>query len=387
MSTVAHCTALYLHTAGSWIHAQIAGLQRYRAVVLAQETANLAQFPAPRVYSAADRSPAVRLVNRVLRRLTGQYPFYDTLLRQERAALIHAHFGYEGARCLAARRASGLPLITSFYGADATQYARRPEWQRRYRRLFTEGEWFLVEGSAMQAQLAAIGCPPERIRIHHLGVDLARIPFRERQGEDRVRFLICAGLKEKKGIPYALRALAAALVARPFPFELVIVGDGPDRPALEALVGELGLTDQTRFRGMLPYDELLVELDRADLLLQTSVIAADGDTEGGAPVILLDAQAAGLPVVATRHADIPEYVADGEGGLLAAERDVDGLAACIRRLVDHPEIWAGMGRAGRRHVATQYDAATQARRLETLYDEFIGGNPATPARAAATTDC
>jgi glycosyltransferase involved in cell wall biosynthesis len=88
-------------------------------------------------------------------------------------------------------------------------------------------------------------------------------------------------------------------------------------------------------------------------------------------VILLDAQAAGVPVVATRHADIPEYVADGRGGLLADERDVEGLVACIRQLVDRPESWVAMGRAGRRHVAEQYNAAIQAGRLEDLYDGFI----------------
>lgn len=370
MPVAAHATALYLHTAGSWIHAQIAGLQRYQPLVLAQDTANLDQFPVPALVSAAAWPAPQRLANRLVRRVWGQYPFYGGLLRRHQAALLHAHFGYEGARCLAARRGGRVPLLTSFYGADATQYARRPEWLRRYRRLFAVGEAFLVEGTAMRAQLVAIGCPPDRIRIHHLGVDLERIVWRERHRGPRVRFLICAGLKEKKGIPWALRALAAAQTEHPHPFELVVVGDGPDRGALEHLVAQLGLGPHTRFLGMVPYAEALGHLDRADILLQASVTAVDGDTEGGAPVVLLDAQAAGLLVVATRHADIPEYVVDGQGGLLADERDVAGLAACIRRLITEPERWPAMSRAGRAHVAAQYNAAVQAGRLEALYDEF-----------------
>jgi colanic acid/amylovoran biosynthesis glycosyltransferase len=372
MPVAAHATALYLHTAGSWIHSQIAGLRRYQPLVLAQDTANLDQFPVPALVSAAAWPAPQRLANRLIRRMCGQYPFYGRLLRHHRAALLHAHFGYEGARCLAARRGGRVPLLTSFYGADATQYARRPEWLRRYRRLFAVGEAFLVEGPAMRAQLIAIGCPADRIRIHHLGVDLERIAWRERHRGPQVSFLICAGLKEKKGVPWALRALAASQAEHPYPFELVVVGDGPDRGALERLVVQLGLAPHTQFLGMVPYATALAQIDRADVLLQTSVTAADGDTEGGAPVILLDAQAAGLLVVATRHADIPEYVVDGGGGLLADERDVAGLAACIRQLTTQPERWAAMSRAGRDHVAAHYNAAIQAGRLEALYDEYAG---------------
>lgn len=370
MKTVAHCLALYLHLAGSWIYAQIAQLRRYRPVVLAQQTANLDQFPLAQIHGATDYPLFKAWVNRIGRRLSGGYPFYAGLLEEEGAALIHAHFGYEGARCLSAKRRSGLPMLTSFYGADATQGARLPVWQRRYRRLFAEGEGFLVEGNAMKARLVEIGCPEEKIRVHHLGVDLERIPFRERQLEERVRFLICAGFKEKKGIPYALRALARAQQIRAFPFEVVLIGDGPDRPQLEQLVVELGLAGQTQFLGMRPYGEVLAELDRCHLLLQTSVTAADGDSEGGAPVILLDAQAAGVPVVATYHADIPEYVVEGQSGLLAPERDVEGLADCILRLVEAPERWGEMGRAGRNHVEANYNAALQGAQLERIYDEF-----------------
>ena len=372
MKTVAHCTDLYLHTNGSWLYAQIAGMRRYRPIVLAQETQNLEEFPVERLHAAESYPFGRKMVNRIVRKMTGEYPFYAGIFEQEKAVLIHAHFGYQGVRCLRAKRRSGLPMLTSFYGADATQDSRVPEWQKRYRSLFAQGEGFLVEGSAMKAQLASIGCPEERIRICHLGVDVGRIPFQPRRNGDRVRFLICAGFREKKGIPYALRGVALALEEDPFPCEVVMIGDGPDRPQIEMLVRELGLTKQVEFRGIRSYSEVLEELQSCHVLLQTSVTATDGDSEGGAPVILLDAQASGMPVVATFHADIPEYVVDGKSGLLAPERDVEGLADCIRRMVDEPERWEEMGRAGRRHVEENYNAAVQGEKLEEVYDEFAG---------------
>lgn len=370
MKTVGHCATPYLHTNGSWVYSQLCHLRRYRPVVLTQEAQNLDQFPVERLHSAQEYPFLKRAGNRLWLKLTGEYAFYGEILRAEGACLIHAHFGYQGCRCLRARRESGLPMLTTFYGADATQFARLDYWRRFYQRLFAEGEAFLVEGNALARCLEEAGCPPAKIRLHHLGVDLERISFGERGPAERLRLLICAPFREKKGIPDALRALGRAWRRRPFEFEVVLIGDGPERLKILTAIREAGLEDRVVLRGALPYSEVLAELGRCHLLLQTSRRAADGDTEGGAPVILLDAQAAGLPVVATRHADIPEYVRDGESGLLAAEGDVEGLADCILQLVEAPESWAGMGRAGRKHVEENYNAATQAARLEEIYDEF-----------------
>lgn len=370
MKTAAHCATPYLHGNGVWIHTQIAGLRRYRPIVLTQEAANLDQFPAPVLYTAEDYPRFRRLANRVVRRLTGEYPFYSDILRREGAVVLHAHFGHQGCRCLKAKCDTGLPMVTSFYGYDAARDPWDPRWRERYVRLFAAGECFLVEGSAMGRRLVEGGCPEDRIRVHHLGVDLERIPYRPRQPAHPVRFLVCAPFREKKGIPDAVTALGRALAERPFPCRLVLIGDGPERPRISAAIARAGLQDLVELLGVQPYARVIGELGRCHILLQTSVTAADGDTEGGAPVILLDAQAAGVPVVATRHADIGEYVREGESGLLAPEGDVDAIAAHIRTLVDRPECWEGMGRAGRSHVAAEYNAQVQAARLELLYDEL-----------------
>ena len=370
--TVAHCATPYLQANNIWIYAQIIHLDRYRSTVLTQEQLNADVFTAARVYSAAAFPWMKRLGNRLARRITGMYPFYAPILRREGVDLIHAHFGHQGCRCLRARRQTGLPLLTSFYGYDVSRDQRDPRWQRFYRELFAQGNCFLAEGGAMIQRLGEAGCPRNKVKLHHLGVSVGDIEYRTRSPDDgRIRFLICAPFREKKGIPYALRALARARLAREFRCELVVVGDGPERENIEAVLRQTSLGEVATLRGALTYPEVLEEISRCHILLQASVTAADGDSEGGAPVILLDAQAAGMPVVATRHADIPEYVVDGESGLLAPERDVEGLAERIIYLVDHPDLWPGMGRSGRRHVEANYNAATQGARLESIYDDLI----------------
>ena len=340
-------------------------------MVLTQGARNLEHFPVQTLYSAEAFPLFKKICNRFWRKTSNSYAFYANILQRENAALIHAHFGYEACRVLASKLATGLPLLTTFYGADATEYARYPKWRQRYRQLFSEGELFLAEGGAMAQRLVDIGCPQDKVQVWRLGVDVGRIEFVERVPGERVRFLICAGFREKKGIPYALKALAGAVAEKAFPYELTLVGDGEDRPQIEDLVDELGLRPSTVFKGMLPYGQVLKEVAQHDILLQTSITAQNGDGEGGAPVILLDAQASGMPVVATMHGDIPEYVRDGESGYLAEERDIGGLRERILALVDHPERWQAMGRAGRLHVEARYNAAHQIGELESIYDDLL----------------
>lgn len=369
---VAHCATPFLWDGGgAWIYNQIAWLQRWQPVVLTQEARNLDQYPVADVRSAEDLPGVARLWNRIVRRCTGQYPFYAGHLRDMGARVLHAHFGYQACRCLRAVRATGVPLLTTFYGADATSYARLPAWRKPYQELFATGQLFLAEGTTMAGHVAAAGAPADRIRVHHLGVDPEGIAFRERQGSTQVRVLMCGHFREKKGFPDGLRALG--LAARSLPgvdLQVVLIGAGPQRPEILQAIGDAGLTDHVELLGLASYEVVLQQLEACDLLLQPSRTASDGDSEGGAPVILLDAQAAGVPVVSTDHADIPEYVLDQQSGLLAPEGDQDALVDILRQMLTSGDKWAQMGRSGRRHVEAEYNAREQVRRLEQIYDDL-----------------
>ncbi|MEE3235491.1 MAG: glycosyltransferase [Candidatus Latescibacterota bacterium] len=369
MKTVAHCVTPYLQTAGPWVYEQIGRHVRYRPIVLTQEKINIEAYPIDPLYTPKMLSQTQFFFNRLIRKLWGQYPYYTSVLRKEEARLVHAHFGYEGCRILWAKRAARIPLITSFYGADATEYARYPFWLRKYKKLFEEGDLFLVEGQGMAQRLLDLGCHGNKIKVQRLGVDLERINYKERKFDGRVRFLICAGFKEKKGIDFAIAGLARALSIHSFEYDLTLIGDGVERNRLEGMVTSLGLRKHTKFCGMLPYGQVLKQLQNHDVLLQTSVTAKNGDGEGGAPVILLDAQAAGMPIITTVHGDVPEYVVDGKSALLCQERDIKELAENIVCLIEEQQNWPKMGRIGRKHVETNYNSSLQIKDLEALYDE------------------
>jgi colanic acid/amylovoran biosynthesis glycosyltransferase len=143
------------------------------------------------------------------------------------------------------------------------------------------------------------------------------------------------------------------------------------RPQIEERAGRGDLQGRVDLLGYRPYPEYLEELSRANFLLAPSVTARDGDSEGGAPVCLLEAQAMGVPVVATTHCDIPEVTRPDESALLAPERDVPELARKLDALLRDSSRWPAMGRAGRAHVEAEFDIRSQVRKMEALYRELL----------------
>jgi colanic acid/amylovoran biosynthesis glycosyltransferase len=105
------------------------------------------------------------------------------------------------------------------------------------------------------------------------------------------------------------------------------------------------------------------------VFLSPSVTASTGDTEGGAPVTILEMAATGMPVVSTTHCDIPGLFPATARRLLAEERDVEGLANHLRWLVEHPEDWIALVESTRTWIEQEFDANVQGERLADLYRE------------------
>ncbi|MDP6038797.1 MAG: glycosyltransferase, partial [Candidatus Latescibacteria bacterium] len=370
LPVVAHCADPFLPSTTVWMFDQIRTLQRYRSIVLTQTRQNEDQFPFEPVFSAEDLPFHKQIINRMAHKVCGTYRGYGQWLIENEAQLIHAHFGQEGCRCLAAKKKARIPMVTTFYGMDVSVLPRLRKWRKRFQRLFFEGELFLAEGPFMGERLITLGCPANRVVVQHLGVDLTQIGFEAEHTNERPVVLTYAVFREKKGVIYAIRAFAK-VVSRYPQAELRMIGDGPLRSVLEAEVDKLGIGERVIMLGLLPHEKALEELKRAAVLIYPSVTASDGDTEGGAPVALIEAMAMGVPVVASHHADIPEVVPNEKCGFLFPERDVDGLAEGLDALLESTEKRKEMGRAGRLHVEAQHDLQKQAAKLEAVYDRVV----------------
>jgi len=301
-----------------------------------------------------------------------QYGVFQELLRAERFDVYHAHFGPVGEAARPAVEAIGAPLVVSFYGHDISEIVNRNP--NIYDRLFESSASVLALSNEMRNRLSEIGCPEEIIKKQPLLIDVSEYPFRERSTpiDEPVEVLTVARLVEKKGIRYAVEALAKVDVDREI--QLRIIGDGPEREAVENTISRLDMEDNVDFLGFRDHENVKKWLHQSDLFVLPSVTATDGDQEG-TPTVLLEAQASGLPVISTQHAGIPEIVSDGETGYLVPERDVPALSSAFETLLEQPEQWVEMGRAGRKLVEERHAPETHVRSLEAVYrDVSESGN-------------
>ena len=287
--------------------------------------------------------------------------------------IIYCHFGHIGMRGDVLRELGGLrgKLVTVFHGYDMSTFLKE-RGDRVYDGLLERGDLFLPISDHWRQRLIGLGADPSKIVVHHMGVDLSRFAFapRTRAPGEPTNVLQIARLVEKKGLRYGIEAVAKVTRERPGSITYNIVGDGPERPELEALVARLGVGDSVVFHGWKRQDEIVGFLDRAHLLLCPSVTAASGDMEG-IPVALMEAMAQGLPVLTTRHSGIPELVEDGVSGYLVEERDAEALADRLVQLIDHPEQWPILGEAGRKRVVDEFDVDALNLRLTQLFRELL----------------
>jgi colanic acid/amylovoran biosynthesis glycosyltransferase len=292
-----------------------------------------------------------------------------------RCDVVHSHYGPNGVRAVYWREAGILegPVVTTFHGYDANMLPRK-HGSELYQKLFVDGDCFTVGSEFMRKRLISLGAPAERILKVPMGVDVRRYKFDERQkaGGTELRLLSIARLVEVKGLEYVLKALGRMKNALG-PFRYTIAGDGPLRGKLESLAREIGLQGEVEFRGAVSREEAVGLYQQADIFVLASVPTEAGEEENQ-PVVLAEAQAAGLPVIATRIGGIPESMVEHETGLLVPPRDPEALSTAIGSLAERPERRKEMGRAGRQFVESDFNLEKLNDRWVELYRNLIGRN-------------
>ncbi len=283
--------------------------------------------------------------------------------------VIHCQFGILGKNWIHLKDIMDVKLVTSFRGYDLEKFIRenRPGV---YAELFKKGDLFLPVCNYFAKKLQELGCPKDRIHVHHSGIDPTKFSFLERRVDGKeIKFFTVARLVEKKGLEYSIRAVAK--IADQYPqIQYTIAGDGPLQKQLEKLIGELGMRDRVHLAGPLSSDHISALMKKAHIYILASVTAQDGDQEG-MPVSLMEAMATGLPVISTRHSGISELVQDGISGFLVPEKDVDALAEKCEYLISHPQRRMEMGRSGRKFVEENFEISKLNQKLVELYSSSL----------------
>jgi colanic acid/amylovoran biosynthesis glycosyltransferase len=275
---------------------------------------------------------------------------------------IHAHFATHPALAAhVAHHLTGLPYSFTAHAHDI--YVERPMLDEKVR-----DASFVVAISDYNRRLLEelYGRDADgRVRVVHCGIEPDVFAPREQPAPaDALRILCVASLEDYKGHPYLLEA-CAILRRDAVPFRLTLVGDGEDRPAVERQIEELGLGDAIDVLGAQPRDRVAQLLAETDVFVLPSIVTASGKKEG-IPVVLMEALAREVPVIATAISGVPELVEDGRTGLLVPERDAEALAAALVRVKTDPAAAHALAATGRERVLAEFDLRRNTAELRDL---------------------
>jgi len=283
--------------------------------------------------------------------------------KKHRVTAVLAEYGPTGAAVLNVCKKMRLPLLVHFHGFDASDASVLKMYAQRYREMFAYARTVFVVSRLMERTLVdALGADAEKVMYNPYGpkecfFDLVKS---EPVGS-AVRFVAVGRFVEKKAPQHTLAAFKKVLGAYP-DATLDLAGDGPLFAECAALVKTLGLSASVRLLGAVSHEEVMRSFSAADVFVQHSVTASDGDAEG-TPVAVLEASAAGLAVVSTKHAGIVDAVVHGKTGYLVEEHDVDGMAEYMKTFCRERALAATMGAAGREFVKEHF---SMKRHLATI---------------------
>lgn len=365
----------------TFVRDQALALRRWQPILVGERQINALPLSGLAV-STCHSGPATlaqRVASLAWRRLDRPSPSMVALVRRAVPKLIHAHFGFDGVEAWPIAQRLGLPLLVTLHGSDITTtmewftsgragrrwaaYPSRLAGLAKERRV----SFVAISENIRRAALDA-GLPSERIFVERIGVNIGGfapggLPIAKRQP----MILFLGRLVEKKGCSFLIESFKT--LRREIPgCQLVVAGDGPLRADLEAQATGL---DGVRFAGSVSHDEVRALMQQARVFCLPSITAESGDAEG-LPLVILEAQASGVPVVTSARGGAEEGIRDGETGLAFPERDVAAMTQYLSDVLTDDVLATRMSEAAPGFIAAEHDLLKCTARLERVYDLVSG---------------
>lgn len=328
------------------------------------------------------------LLRAALRELNLPPPGVRERLRRLKPAIAHVHFGTDLVTLWPMLDRLQTPILATLHGYDINIHPDvwRRSWRasRKYpQRLLEisrdERVRFIAVSEAIKTRAIEFGLAADRIVVRYIGVDTERFsPNGAPVEQRRPRILFVGRMVEKKGPHILIKAFAEAR-RRVSDAELIMIGDGPLLESSRALADSLRIPVQ--FLAAVPHAKVKEEMDRARVFCLPSIIAESGDAEG-LSIAIVEAQAAGVPVVTSARGGEGEAVEHGVTGLGFPEGDVDALSAALVPLLADDYLVAAVSSAARDRACKLFDLNKCTAQLESFYDQSVAACSAKPAATA-----
>ncbi|MBI2971105.1 MAG: glycosyltransferase [Candidatus Aenigmarchaeota archaeon] len=364
---ISHFVYKYLPLSERFIYNQIRYIKKFKTSVITTDVIN-DKFPFDEIHSLSSMKFPFNSLETLRFKITGNSNFFENALSD--TSLIHAHFGNSSLKILKIAKKRNIPLVTSFYGNDATKYPKTNPGV--YKELFSYSKAFLVPSFSLKGDIEKLDCPSDRIKVLRLGVDVNFFRFKKREHKEKARFLSVARFVEKKGLTYLITAFSN-LLEDGYDAELVLCGNGPLKGRLASHARNLGIKGKVtfidNFSSENPRKVVLEEMYKSDVMITPSVTSSDGDKES-LNLVNLEAASTGMPVISTFHNGIPEVVENGKTGILVSEKSHSELYEKMKLFMENPKYFMKLGKNGAQKVRKEFTIGKQNKELEKVYNVF-----------------
>lgn len=292
-----------------------------------------------------------------------------TVLNQVKPDGVLFHYGTAATRFHHDVRSRSIPYAIHFNGFDLSEMLRDAQYRNDLATLLPDTKKLIVVADYMKDALCALNASSKKVFKIPYGVPLSEFKPSHRVGNTFCKFLSVGRLTPKKQPLLTIQAFKNCFDSCPN-CSLTMIGDGPLEASAISLINQLGLNEYVHLAGAQTSDEVRKAMQEHSVFVQHSVTSQRGDREGW-PVAIAEAAASGMPVIATRHASIPEQVIDGVSGILVDEFDLDSMSKAMIRLARTPDIRESMGQVARKHIS-QWDVESQVDQLEQVLNSMLG---------------
>jgi len=295
-------------------------------------------------------------------------------LNEHNVSVLHFHYGSDAYIYTDVMKLSKRPSVISFYGYDASSFKSflLGQGKKMLRQVFYYATCILAMSPDMKNDLLEAGCPVEKIMVHYYGSDIQRFYMTRNYGDkDIIKFVIISGIEPQKGHIFLLKAFREAH-ERKKNIRLEIYGDGSIKNKVIEFVQKNQMSDFVDFKGKVVYasQEHLTILKNSDVFIHPSVVAVNGDKEG-IPGAIVEAMAAGLPIISTFHAGIPYIIENYKTGILVDEWDIKSLADAIIKLAENSELRKKLGVEAQNYAFKNLDLLKKEKDLENIYNNLV----------------
>lgn len=292
--------------------------------------------------------------------------YLSKYLRKNKIHIIFANYGPSGAVLASISKRIGIPLIVHFHGFDASVFKVFEKYKEGYKRMFEIASYIIVVSEEMKQDLLNLGAPEDKLVKITYSPNPRYLELKPDYQSDQI--LAVGRFVEKKAPYLTLMAFKSAKEKCP-ELNLKFVGHGELLSVCKDLCDSMKIQG-VEFLGVKSPEEIASLMEQSFCFVQHSKRANNGDKEG-TPVAILEAMASGLPIVATRHAGIPDVVSHDKNGFLVEEGDIEAMTNCIVELYKNREKAKIFGKKGKEYIRNNFSSEDYFQKINSLINSAI----------------